>query len=164
MSPEESTGAGTGERIADDVHELVAAVADGLEAGDEVEVDVDGERITATLTGEDVATFIGRHGQIIDAVQHLATRVAARHEPRGPWVVTVDAGEYRARRADILARVAAEAADRAVASGDRVPLDPMTASERRIVHEHLRDRDDVRTHSEGDEPERRLVVAPASDA
>lgn len=159
MSPDPSTG----QAIADDVHDLVAAVADGLEAGDEVEVDVAGERITATLTGDEVATFIGRHGQIIDAVQHLATRVAARHEPRGPWVVTVDAGDYRARRTEILARVAGEAADRAVASGDPVALDPMTASERRLVHEHLRERDDVRTHSEGDEPERHLVVSPRGD-
>lgn len=148
-----------GDQIAADVAALVVRVAAALDAGDEVEVTREGSRITATLHGDRVAPFIGRHGHVIDAVQHLATRVAAKHAPGGDWVVTVDAGEYRSRRAGILDRVADEAADRAVRSGVEVPLDPMTASERRYVHERLRDRGDVRTHSEGDEPERRLVVS-----
>lgn len=151
---------GIGERIAIEVGALVGRVALGVDAGDDVEVTRKGNRITATLHGEGVAPFIGRHGQVIDAVQHLATRVAAKHAPGGDWVVTVDAGDYRSRRATILDRIADEAADRAVASGEAVALDPMTASERRYVHEQLRERGDVGTHSEGDEPERHLVVTP----
>ncbi|EHN09641.1 RNA-binding protein Jag [Patulibacter medicamentivorans] len=151
---------GIGERIAIEVGALVGRVALGVDAGDDVEVTRKGNRITATLHGEGVAPFIGRHGQVIDAVQHLATRVAAKHAPGGDWVVTVDAGDYRSRRATILDRIADEAADRAVAGGEAVALDPMTASERRYVHEQLRERGDVGTHSEGDEPERHLVVTP----
>jgi spoIIIJ-associated protein len=152
----------TGDLIAADVATLVSRVAAAIEAGEEVEVTRSGTRITATLLGEHVAPFIGRHGHVIDAVQHLATRVAAKHAPGGDWVVTVDAGDYRTRRAAILDRVADEAADRAVRTGEPVALDPMTASERRFVHERLRDRGDVGTHSEGDEPERHLVVSRLS--
>ncbi|WP_051471102.1 protein jag [Patulibacter minatonensis] len=147
-----------GDRIASEVGTLVGRVAAAIDAGDEVEVTRQGPRITATLRGDQVAPFIGRHGHVIDAVQHLATRIAAKHAPGGDWVVTVDAGDYRTRREAILERVAEEAADRALRSGEPVALDPMTASERRFVHERLRERGDVGTHSEGDEPERHLVV------
>jgi spoIIIJ-associated protein len=147
-----------GDRIASEVGTLVGRVAAAIDAGDEVEVTRRGERITATLHGDQVAPFIGRHGHVIDAVQHLATRIAAKHAPGGDWVVTVDAGDYRTRREAILERVAEEAADRALRTGEPVALDPMTASERRFVHERLRERGDVGTHSEGDEPERHLVV------
>lgn len=148
-----------GERIAAEVGTLVGRVALAIEAGDEVEVTREGSRITATLHGDAVAPFIGRHGHVIDAVQHLATRIAAKHAPGGHWVVTVDAGDYRTRRETILERVADEAAERALRTDRPVPLDPMTASERRFVHERLRDRGDVATHSEGDEPDRHLVVS-----
>ncbi|MGX6447388.1 Jag family protein [Patulibacter sp. S7RM1-6] len=148
-----------GQRIAEEVAALVRRVAAAIEAGERVEVTREGPRITATLVGEQVAPFIGRHGHVIDAVQHLATRIAAKHAPGGDWVVTVDAGDYRTRRAGILERIADEAADRALRTGEPVALDPMTASERRFVHERLRDRGDVDTHSEGDEPERHLVVS-----
>lgn len=155
MAPDEEIGG----RIATEVGTLVGRVALAIDAGDEVEVTRDGSRITATLHGDSVAPFIGRHGHVIDAVQHLATRIAAKHAPGGDWVVTVDAGDYRTRRESILERVADEAADRALRTGEPVALDAMTASERRFVHERLRERGDVGTHSEGDEPERHLVVS-----
>lgn len=148
-----------GGRIAAEVGTLVGRVALAIDAGDEVEVSRDGSRITATLHGDAVAPFIGRHGHVIDAVQHLATRIAAKHAPGGHWVVTVDAGDYRTRREAILERVADEAAERALRTDRPVALDPMTASERRFVHERLRERGDVGTHSEGDEPDRHLVVS-----
>ncbi|MEV4420069.1 R3H domain-containing nucleic acid-binding protein [Patulibacter sp. NPDC049589] len=147
-----------GQRIADEVGLLVGRVAVAIDAGEEVEVTRRGTRITATLNGDAVAPFIGRHGHVIDAVQHLATRIAAKHAPGGDWVVTVDAGDYRTRRESILERIADEAAERALRTEQPVALDPMTASERRFVHERLRDRGDVGTHSEGDEPDRHLVV------
>jgi spoIIIJ-associated protein len=74
--------------------------------------------------------------------------------------VVVDAAGYRARRAEVLERAADKAATEAVQFGRPVSLDAMVASERRVVHEFLRDRHDVETYSEGDEPDRHLVVAP----
>jgi spoIIIJ-associated protein len=78
--------------------------------------------------------------------------------------VEVDASGYRERRAALLRHEANEAADDALRLGRPVSLEPMTASERRLVHEYLRDRGDVETHSEGQEPERRLVVSPPDAA
>ena len=143
----------------DRLEDLLDRVADALDLDCEIEVlEEDGE-LRGTLHGDDLGLFIGRHGQTIDAVQHLAQRVlaAAAGEPRR---VVIDAAGYRARRQEMLQRQADEAADAAVRTGAPVSLDAMTAPERRLVHEYLRDRDDVETHSEGEEPDRHLVVEP----
>jgi spoIIIJ-associated protein len=74
--------------------------------------------------------------------------------------VVIDANGYRERRAETLRAEADEAADEALSLGEAVELEPLPPFERRIVHEYLRDRGDVETHSEGDEPERYLVITP----
>jgi len=76
--------------------------------------------------------------------------------------VSVDAAGYRARRAEALERQAEKAASEAVRFGRPVALDAMVPSERRLVHEYLRDRHDVETYSEGEDPDRHLVVAPVA--
>jgi spoIIIJ-associated protein len=73
----------------------------------------------------------------------------------------VDAAGYRARREDALRAEADRVADLAVSEGREITLRPMPAAERRFLHEYLRDRHDVETHSEGDEPRRHLMVSPA---
>jgi spoIIIJ-associated protein len=145
----------------DRVRELLEKVSEalGLDAGVVVEETEDG--IRGTLEGEELGLFIGRHGQTIDAVQHLAFKVANRDMSRDDVVrVTVDAAGYRERREQMLHRQADQAASRAARSGRPVALDAMSATERKVVHEHLKDRDDVETYSEGTEPDRHLVVAP----
>ncbi len=143
------------ELLEDFLEELVTGL--GLDA--EVVVEESEGVLTGSLVGEDVGLFIGRHGQTIDAVQHLAQRIVFPGGPSRTRVV-IDADGYRERRAEILREDADEAADDVLRGGRAVELEPMPASERRIVHEHLRDRGDVQTHSEGDEPERFLVVSP----
>jgi spoIIIJ-associated protein len=145
--------------------ELVTALLDrvveglGLVATVRVE-ELDGQLI-GTLDGEDLGLFIGRHGQTIDAVQHLAQRIV--HARTGEMRrVVIDAEGYRARRQESLERQAEQAAMDALRDGRPVALDAMTASERRLVHEYLRDRGGVETHSEGDEPDRHLVVTPTT--
>jgi spoIIIJ-associated protein len=78
--------------------------------------------------------------------------------------VTVDAAGYRKRRSDALAALAAESAERAAATGKRVALEPMTAVERKVVHEALKDDPAVETASEGTEPNRCVVVIPRRSA
>jgi len=144
------------------LEDLLAEIADRLGLDVEVEVEeADGE-LRGCLRGEDVGLFIGRRGQTIDAVQHLAQRIVFPDGPSEVRVV-VDAEGYRERRAETLRADADAAADEALGTGEPVELDPMSASERRIVHEHLRERGDVQTHSEGEEPERRLVVSPLDE-
>src|ERR1700727_858283 len=141
------------------LEELLEEVADGLGLDVEVEVEEGDGVLRGGLRGEDVGLFIGRHGQTIDAVQPLAQRIVFPDGP-SPVRVVIDADGYRERRAESLRADAGDAAEEALRSGSPVELAPMPASERRIVHEFLRDRGGVETHSEGDEPERRLVVSP----
>lgn len=145
----------------DAVRELLEEVVRGLGLAATVDVADDGEIITGTVHGDELGLFIGRHGQTIDAVQHLAQRVA-RAQVDDARRVVVDAEGYRERRATMLQRQADQAAEDALRSGRPVALDAMTASERRLVHEYLRDHDEVETYSEGDEPDRHLVVAPVA--
>jgi spoIIIJ-associated protein len=144
---------------ADALGELLEEIAEGLGLDAEVRVDERDGVLAGELEGEDVGLFIGRHGQTIDAVQHLAQRIVFPDGP-SPVRVVIDANGYRERRAEALRAEADDAADEAVSSGGPVELDPLSPFERRIVHEYLRDRGDVETHSEGNEPERYLVVTP----
>ena len=145
---------------ADRVREVLETVGEALGLDAEVSVDQDEEGIRGVLEGEDLGLFIGRHGQTIDAVQHLAFKIANRDGGRGGVRVVVDAAGYRARREQALHRQADQAALDAVRGDRPVALDAMSATERKVVHEHLKDRDDVETYSEGNEPDRHLVVAP----
>jgi spoIIIJ-associated protein len=141
------------------VRELLEAVADGLGLDVEVEVTEREGEIQGTLHGDELGLLIGRHGQTIDAVQHLAYKIAVR-AAGDPRRVVVDAAGYRDRRRGVLERQADQAALDAVSSGNPVALDAMSAGERKVVHEYLKDRGDVETYSEGTEPSRHLVVAP----
>jgi spoIIIJ-associated protein len=140
------------------LEEIVRAV--GVDA--EVAVTEDADGVHANIDGDDLGLLIGRHGQTIDAIQHLAYRVAYRGEEERKRV-TVDAAGYRERRAALLQQDADEAVEEVLRTGDAVALDAMNAVERRVVHEYLRDRDGIETYSEGTEPDRYLVVAPAGE-
>jgi spoIIIJ-associated protein len=141
------------------LEELLEEITEGLGLDADIEVEERDGVLSGRLEGEDVGLFIGRHGQTIDAVQHLAQRIVF---PEGPAAVRVviEANGYRERRAEALRADADEAADEALRLGTPVELEPLPPFERRIVHEYLRERGDVETHSEGNEPERYLVVSP----
>lgn len=143
----------------DYIEEILETIADGVGVEAELRLEESDEEITAEFVGDDVARLIGHHGQTLDAIQHLAYRIAYQGvDERKP--LTVDAGGYRARRAEALHAVADQAAETAIRSQQPVSLDPMSAQERKVVHEYLKTRFDVETYSEGQEPARRLVVAP----
>lgn len=150
----------TNQPAAEALQRLLERIAEALDLGATVRVEDDGETLIGTVEARDVGLFIGHHGQTIEAVQHIAQRVAGEVDGERRRVV-VDAAGYRARREQVLQRQAEEAADSALRTGRAVALDAMSSSERRIVHEFLRDRGDVETHSEGQEPDRHLVVSPA---
>lgn len=147
---------------ADRVLDLLEEIADALDLDADVEVEERDGVIHGTLRGEDLGLFIGRHGQTIDAVQHLAYKAAVQGDAPGQRVV-IDAAGYRGRREQILHRHADQAVDDVLRHGKPVALDAMSATERKVVHEYLKERGDVQTYSEGTEPDRHLVVAPAGD-
>jgi spoIIIJ-associated protein len=157
-----AAGGGADEQAVDPaerVRALLERVAAGFELDASVDVEETDEEIRATVNGDDLGLLIGKHGTTIDALQHLAARFAYRGRGDRKAVV-IDAAGYRERRESALRRAADQAVSDALAYGRPVELEPMSSPERRLVHTYLRDRTDVQTHSEGDEPERRLVVSP----
>ena len=144
---------------AERVRELMERIASEAGVDASVLVNEDDDGVTGELVGDDLGLLIGHHGQTIDAIQHLAYRIAFRGMEARRRVV-VDAAGYRERRAVALRAAADQAAEAAVHDGRPVPLEAMSALERKVVHEHLKSRHDVETYSEGQEPSRRLVVAP----
>lgn len=143
---------------AESARAFVERVAAVLGAGVTASVSESDDRITVTCAGRDLGLVIGKHGQTIDAIQYLANALARAEGSETP--VVVDAGGYRTRRTAALQATARRAAQRAVATGARVELEPMTAVERKIVHEALKDDPEVETLSDGAEPSRYVVVVP----
>jgi spoIIIJ-associated protein len=141
------------------IRELMERIVDATDVDAEWDVSEDAEGLHAEFVGEDAGLLIGRHGETIDAIQHLAYRIAYQGESDRKGVV-VDAAGYREKRAVALRAAADQAAEAAVKDARPVALEAMSAIERKLVHEHLRTRHDVETYSEGEEPDRRLVVAP----
>lgn len=153
------------ESIADDasaaerVHAVVQRVVAEMKLDATVEVEeADGE-IIARVESEDLGRLIGRHGQTLDALQLLCYRAANTRDDERVRV-TVDAGGYRERQREILHREADAAARRVLDDKVEVRLEPMRSTERRIVHNRLAERAGIETYSEGDEPDRVVVVAP----
>src|SRR3954451_5562947 len=144
---------------AERVRAILERVVEALDVEANVEVDEEPEQIVGRVDGEDVGLIIGRRGQTIDAVQLLCYRAAFRGR-QDRKRVTVDAAGYRERRRETVERQADRAAERALKSGNEIELEPMTPNERRVVHQHLKDRPGIETFSEGEEPERCVVVAP----
>jgi spoIIIJ-associated protein len=145
---------------AERVRELVKGVLDELDLDGDVEIREDSERIEAVVQGEDdYGLLIGKRGQTIDALQLLCFQAAFRGM-RDRKRVVLDAAGYRERRSEVLTARADRAAEQALDRGVSVEMDPMSAQERRVVHEHLKERSGVETFSEGDEPHRCVVVAP----
>ena len=111
------------------------------------------------IVGEGAGDLVGRYGDTLNALQYLTTLVTLRRA--GEHVrILLDAAGYRARRQASLVELARELAAEVVKHGQEAELDPLGAFERRIIHNALMDHPDVVTYSEGDEPERRVVIAP----
>jgi spoIIIJ-associated protein len=145
---------------AERVRELVEGVLDELDLDGEVEIEEDDDRITVSVEGgDDYGLLIGKRGQTIDALQLLCYQAAFRGLRERKRVV-VDAAGYRERRRETLEGRADRAAEQALSSNNVVEMDPMSAQERRVVHERLKERAGIETYSEGDEPNRCVIVAP----
>ncbi|MBM3146330.1 MAG: protein jag [Actinobacteria bacterium] len=145
--------------IAEDLREFLSEVVArmGLEAG--VDVDDDGECVTADLDGPDLGILIGRHGQTIDALQYIAA-IAVNRRRKSRRRVIVDAEGYRDRRATSLHSMADRVAQRVARDREPVTLKPMSAAERKVIHLRLKDHPRVETVSEGHEPNRAVTIAP----
>jgi spoIIIJ-associated protein len=132
-----------------------------MEVDATVEVAMGAETVKLDVRGDDLGVLIGRRGEKIASLQHIVNLIVAKREGQSHRIA-VDVENYRGRREQQLREVAERAAKRVIQSGKIIQLEPMSALERRIVHLALRDDDKVRTQSVGIDPNRRVVVLPAS--
>ena len=107
--------------------------------------------------GEDLGFLIGRRGETLDAIQHLAN-YAVNQSVEGHIRISVDAECYREKREDSLRRYARKKAQQVLKARRRTTLEPMNAYERHVIHATLQDMDNITTHSTGTEPNRRVVI------
>ena len=143
--------------------DLVERIVDAVDARCCVDVEETDDVVLVRCSGGDLGVLIGRHGQTIDSIQYLANAIAYRTFGDDAKEVVVDAEGYRERRRAVLETLAVRSAKRVVADGARVELEPMTAVERKVVHVRLKEFPGVATASEGTEPNRFVVIVPASE-
>lgn len=134
------------------------AVALGAEAT--TAVAIDGDNIEVQLNGSELGLLVGPRGSTLQAVQDLTRVVSQRRMGDHDTRLRIDIGGYRAKRREALSRFVTQVADEVVASGTARALEPMPSSDRKIVHDALTGRTDITTHSEGDDPNRRVVIVP----
>jgi spoIIIJ-associated protein len=154
---EEAVEPATPEQVAETAQEFLSGLLEkmGLEA--EVKVSTEGDSAFVDVTGESLGVLIGRRGQTLDALQELA-RTAVQRRLRSRARLLVDVEGYRARRRSSLADYAREIAERAKERGTEIELEPMTAYERKVVHDAVAEVDGATSFSEGEEPNRKVVV------
>ena len=118
----------------------------------------DEEGAAIAVSGEGLGLVIGRHGDVLDAVQHLAG-LAANHGRSGYYRITVDIENYRAKRAETLRQLARRMAEKTLKYRRNNTLEPMNAYERRIIHTEVQGIEGVTTYSIGSDADRRIVIA-----
>ncbi len=122
--------------------------------------DVDDDTVEIAITGDDLGLLIGPRGQTLAALQELTRTVVQRrivgHSPR----LLLDVGGYRQARRQALERFTRSVADQVRSSGSAVALEPMPAPDRKVVHDTVNSLDGVSTTSEGEDPDRRVVIQP----
>lgn len=115
--------------------------------------------ISFNIRGNDLGILIGKHGQTLDALQYL-TNLTANRDVDSKVRIILDVEDYRQRRTDTLNRLAARLADSVKRRGEKVILEPMSPNERKIIHMALQNDQRIITYSEGEEPYRKIVIAP----
>jgi len=128
----------------------------GVEVTIDMGMDAEGN-VYGYMHGDTLGILIGRRGETLDAVQYL-TSLRVNRDQENYTRVTLDTENYRAKREDTLVRLANRMANRALRTGRKVSLEPMNPYERRIIHYALQQNEGVETHSEGDEPNRHVVI------
>ncbi|HXH61698.1 MAG TPA: RNA-binding cell elongation regulator Jag/EloR [Fimbriimonadaceae bacterium] len=147
-----------------DADELQGLLTDILKDADldaDIKVsEIQGRYVNLTLDGTDVSYLVGRRGEVINALQYLMNVISTRKLHNGVRVV-LEGNDYRKKRQDVLTKLATQIAEEVAKRGEEAVLDALPAFERRVVHKALSEFPGVTTYSEGEEPNRRVVIAPA---
>lgn len=143
-----------------ETEKFIKEVTSNMNLSIDLDTTVDGNHVTYTMSGDQIAVLIGKRGQTLNALQYLVHLAINRHSDEY-YTVTLDAEGYRGRRQETLETLAARMADKALRTKKTVVLEPMPAFERKIIHSILQDQEDVSTYSDGIEPHRHIVIKPS---
>ena len=142
---------------AKNARDFLKGLTDRMNVPADIAVSDGEENLRMVLSGENMSILIGRRGETLDALQYL-TSLNVNRGREDYLRVTLDTENYRAKREEALRKLAVRMANRAKKSGRRVALEPMNPNERRILHSALQNDPEVTTHSEGEEPYRRVII------
>lgn len=136
---------------------FIRNMLDAMHVSAKIDIVQNKEGADFNLSGPELGILIGKRGQTLDAIQYLANIVANRYSDTHVKIV-LDAEQFRDRRKRTLGDLAHRLATRVVKTRKEVILEPMSASERKIIHSELQNHPSVKTYSKGDEPNRRVVI------
>ena len=122
--------------------------------------DEEGNSLIISVSGDDISDFMGKNGRVIDSLQYI-TSLSVNKKCKDFVRILIDIDGYREKRRQELTRLALESAELVKAEGEPVSLEPMNPYERRIIHMILQTDEDIKTESQGKEPDRFLVIMPA---
>jgi spoIIIJ-associated protein len=145
------------EREGDIAADYLEALLDIADLDGDIDIDVEGNRAAVSIVGADLSSLVGPDGATLEALQEL-TRLAVHQSTGVRSRLMLDIGGHRARRRAELTELGRVTAERVLADGETVRLDPMTPFERKVVHDAVSSVDGVVSESEGEEPHRRIVV------
>lgn len=147
------------EEMEDRVYEVVKNVLNMLDLSGEIEREITEDQYKFSIVGGDLGLLIGRRGQTLEALQFLVNLIANKNSKKKIKII-IDVEGYRSRREKSLQDLARRLAEKAKQEKKNIVLEPMMPNERRIIHLALQDNPYVGTYSQGEEPLRKVVIAP----
>ncbi len=148
------------DREGDIAADYLEALLDIADLDGDIDIDVESDRAAVSIVGADLDALVGERGATLEALQELA-RLAVARETGARSRLMLDIGGFRANRRVELAEIGARTAEQVLQSGEPVALEPMTAFERKVVHDAVSAVPGVVSESDGVDPQRRIVVRPA---
>jgi len=148
--------------VAAQAEKFLLGLASALGASATANSVIEGDDIEVHLNGSELGLLVGPRGSTLQAVQDITRVVAQRRMGDHDTRLRIDVGGYRAKRKEALGRFVNQVADEVVSTGTPRALEAMPSPDRKIVHDALNGRTDIATHSEGEDPNRRVVITPAS--
>lgn len=138
---------------------FLASIFEGMKLDVDIKTTFDGDALLIDLSGDSMGIIIGKRGDTLDSLQYL-TSLVVNHGNDGYVKVTLDTENYREKRHEALVALGNRLAQKVIKSGKKYTLEPMNPYERRIIHASLQDNEGVTTFSVGEEPYRKIVIAP----
>jgi len=150
------------EEQAEAAEAFTQGLIDAFDLGAEVHCVIEDEAILVDVRGDSLGLLVGPRGATLNAIEELVRTVVQRQTDGHGVRINVDVGGYRTKRREALAEFTRGIADRVLETGRAQALEPMSAADRKVVHDVAAEIDGIGTESEGEEPHRRVVLIPAA--